>query len=98
MKEDKKAEKMIPLYVIDALIEHHEGHGISIDYDDIDVINILKKLKKEAIFVPLSSLEQKIRDKIKELQDEMKAFNKNGRSLHVVELQYGIDELRKLLK
>jgi len=29
---------------IEALIEHHEGHGIAIDYDDTDVIRILKSL------------------------------------------------------
>ena len=40
----------------------------------------------------------KIETRILELQEELKAFNKNGKTLHVVELQYGIDELRKLVE
>jgi len=54
---------MIPISEIDSLIEHHEGHGISIDYDDVDVINILKRLKQKAI--PVVSNDELV----KELQE-----------------------------
>ncbi len=68
MKENKKAEvgKVIPESVIDKLIEHHEGHGIAIDYDDTDLIKIFKKIKKQAIsiekMIPVSVIDARIKE------------------------------------
>ncbi len=42
----KKAIPTIPISKIDEKITHLEGHGIYIEYDDVDVIKMLEDLKE----------------------------------------------------
>lgn len=80
-------EPMIPLSVIDALISEFQSkpnHWIKIG----TLLAVLKKIKKEAIPSPI---EQKIKDRIKELED-WNPFISDDRK------DYALEELRKLLK
>lgn len=97
MSEEKK---MIPLSVIDALIEKLEieqdlpnktGH----DQDAYQfAMKTLEEIKKEAILVQ-EPLEQRIKDRIKELESEKYQL---GWSETFEQRRNLIDELRKLLQ
>lgn len=93
MTTNNEDKKMIPLSVIDAEIKK-----LSPEYDNDPTyaytIKILKEIKKEAIPSP-SGLEQKIKDRIAELEN---SFDMNKDSKHQQRVYYGIDELRKLLE
>jgi hypothetical protein len=45
--EEVDLNDYVPKATIRAKIAHHEGHGISITYDDNDIIEILKDLLGE---------------------------------------------------
>ena len=100
-----KKEKMIPLSVIDAKIKEFQE---ILKYDPITedrkwiivsvVIPTLEDLKKEA--TPSPDLEQKIKDRIKELDYEKTlphGYTEHECKIIQIELRDLLDELRKLL-
>ncbi len=89
-------EKMIPLSVVDAKIKEIEEdnvyQGPSWDGVRNHFINKIEEIKKEAIVPNPSELEQRIRDRIKELEKHLM------KPIKYPDYKYArIDELRKLL-